>query len=276
MEIKQKNNDEHIFIRFIKGFIIGASMLVPGASGGTMAIILGIYDDLIHAVNSLRSNFKGNGLFLLQYGIAGVIGILLLSGPMLNAVTAWQKPMMFLFLGAILGSFPPLYKKATADKVKHVNKVAVVVGAAIAYLITLFPEGMLDFEPGFHLMSCFMLLLAGVVIAVALILPGISASYVLLMLGMYDLTLKAIRYLDMAYLVPLVVGTLAGTFLTAGIIEREMKRHPQFTYMLIIGFMIGSLLEVFPGVPQGVELVQSAGMFMVGLFVILWISKDRS
>lgn len=275
MEIKQKNNADNIFIRLTKGFIVGSSMLIPGVSGGTMAIILGIYDDLIHAVNSLRSNFKKHGIFLLQYGIAGILGIILLSGPMLNAVTAWQKPMMFLFLGAILGSFPPLYKKATADKVKQVNKGAAAVGAAIAYLITLFPEGLLNFEPGFHLFSFFMLLIAGIVIAIALILPGISASYVLLMLGMYDLTLKAIRHFDIAYLIPLIIGTITGTFLTAELIEREMKRHPQFTYMLIIGFMIGSLVEVFPGMPIGVEILPCIVTFSLGLGMILWIGRKR-
>ena len=99
-----------------------------------------------------------------------------------------------------------------------------------------------------------MLILAGVVIAIALILPGISASYILLMLGMYDLTLIAIKEMNVFYLIPLIIGVLGGTFLTAGILEREMKRHPQFTYMLIIGFMLGSLVQVYPGIPVGTEI----------------------
>lgn len=275
MGIKQSNKRDNVLIKIVKGFIVGSSMLIPGVSGGTMAIILGIYDDLIHAISTLKSNFKLNGLILLQYGIAGIFGIILLAGPMLNAVTSWHKPMMFLFLGAILGSFPPLYKKATANKVKQVNKGAAIVGAAIAYLITLFPKGLLDFEPGFHLFSFFMLLIAGIVIAIALILPGISASYVLLMLGMYDLTLKAIRNFDIAYLVPLIIGTVVGTFLTAELIEREMKKHPQFTYMLIIGFMIGSLIEVYPGMPIGKEILQCIVTFSLGLGIILWIGRKR-
>ena len=273
--IKESKKNDFLIIKLIKGFIVGSSMLIPGVSGGTMAIILGIYDDLIHAISTLKDNFKHNGLLLLQYGMAGILGIVLLSGPMLKAVTACQKPMMFLFLGAILGSFPPLYKKATADRVKGVNIGAVAAGGAIAYMITLFPKGLLSFEPGFHFTSFFMLIIAGVVIAIALILPGISASYVLLMLGMYDLTLKAIRDWDMAYLIPLIIGTAAGTFLTAGIIEREMKRHPQFTYMLIIGFMVGSLLEVFPGIPAVGEILPCIATFMIGLGTILWIGKKE-
>ncbi|MEG2199953.1 MAG: DUF368 domain-containing protein, partial [Anaerovorax sp.] len=135
---------ERLLTKLIKGFAIGASMLVPGASGGTMAIVLGIYDDLIHAVSCLRENWKANGTLLLQYGISGIAGVLILSGPMLKALNLWHKPMMFLFLGAIIASIPPLYKKATLDSVKFRNIGAVAVGAGIAYLITLFPKGLLD------------------------------------------------------------------------------------------------------------------------------------
>lgn len=136
----------HIPSNLIKGFIIGSSMLVPGVSGGTMAIILGIYDELIHAVSSFRENAKGNSSLLIQYGLAGMMGIVLLSGPMLDAVTRWNKPMMFLFLGAIIGSIPPLYQKATVFKMKPVNIGAMAGGFLMAYLITLFPEGFLIFD----------------------------------------------------------------------------------------------------------------------------------
>lgn len=261
--------------RIIKGFIIGASMLIPGASGGTMAIILGIYDDLIHAVSSLKQDIKTHGIMLLEYGIAGIAGILLFSGPMLNLVTAYPKPMRFLFLGAIIGSIPALYRKATVVRVKKRNMCAVVIGGMCGVLMGLFPEGVFAFEKGFSTISFFVLFVAGIVIAIALVLPGISASYILLMMGMYDLTLIAITDLDLLFLIPLTVGTVAGTFLTAGILEKEMHRHPQFTYMLIIGFMLGSLIEVFPGIPSGLEIIYSIGTFSVGLLVILWAQFRR-
>jgi putative membrane protein len=128
----------------------------------------------------------------------------------------------------------------------------------------------------FNLYHFLMLILAGVIIAVALILPGISASYILLMLDMYDLTLIALKEFNLFYLVPLTVGVLGGTFLTAGILEREMHRHPQFTYMLIIGFVLGSLVQVFPGIPSGAEILPCILTFAAGLAVILRISRGRS
>ncbi len=264
-----------IIERIIKGFIIGASMLVPGASGGTMAIILGIYDELIHAVSTLRRNFKENAILLSTYGIAGILGILLFSRPILTAITLWEKPMMFLFAGAILGSIPPLYRKVRVSRIKPVNIMAAIFGAAIGVSTMYLPEGIFQMSNSFSLYNVAMLIAAGIIIAIALILPGISASYILLMLGIYDLTLIAIREINLFYLIPLVIGVLGGTFMTAGILEQQMKKHPQFTYLLIIGFVLGSLAQVFPGLPKGWELLACGATFLAGLSIILWIGRNR-
>lgn len=262
-----------VFIRFIKGFIIGASMLVPGASGGTMAVILGIYDELIHAVSSLGRNLKFNVVILGQYVAAGILGIVLLSGPMLTALNLWNKPMMFLFIGAIIASIPPLYRRVRVSRIRPVNIAVCGIGALLGVLTMLLPKDLFQFSEGFHLTNFLALTMAGIIIAVALVLPGISASYILLMLGMYDITLLAIREWNLSYLLPVALGLMAGTYLCAGILEREMKRHPQFTFMLIIGFMIGSLIEVFPGIPDRNEIIPCIATFLLGFFVILWVGS---
>lgn len=265
----------NVLITLVKGFIIGASMLIPGVSGGTMAIILGIYDELIHAVSTLSKNFKENALLLVQFVAAALVGIILLSGPMLSAVTRYEKPMMFLFLGAILGSIPPLYRKVKVDRIKAVNIVVALLGAFIAVMTNYLPADMVRMGEGFNLANFIMLIVAGVIIAVALVLPGISASYILLMMGMYDMTLRAIKEMQYQFLIPLAIGVIAGTLLTAGVLERQMQRHPQFTYMLIIGFMLGSIVAVFPGVPKGLEILLCLVTFTVGFSVIRCIGKQK-
>lgn len=271
-----ENKKNNLAVRIIKGFIIGASMLVPGVSGGTMAIILGVYDELIHAVSTLRKNIRENSILLGTYIFAGILGILLFSRPMLSAVTLWPKPTLFLFLGAILGSIPPLYRKVRISRIRPVNIAVALIGAALGISTMYLPEGVFTMGTSFNLYNFLMLVFAGFIIAVALILPGISASYILLMLGMYDMTLVAIKEINLFYLAPLVIGVLGGTFLTAGILEQEMKRHPQFTFMLIIGFMLGSLVQVFPGVPAGTEILPCILTFLAGLAAILFIGKNRN
>lgn len=272
MEKRKKS----IAANFIKGFAVGASMLVPGVSGGTMAIILGIYDDLIHAVSSLRRDMKENLLLLSTFTLAGILGILTFSGPMLTALALWNKPMLLLFTGAILGSIPPLYRKVRISRIKPINLMFAFIGAVLGVCTRYLPEGVFQVGSGLHPYSIIMLVLAGFIIAVALILPGISASYILLMLGMYDLTLSAVKKLDLLYLIPLATGVVAGIFLTAGLLEREMKRHPQFTYMLIIGFMLGSLAQVFPGMPASAEILPCILTFIAGLSAVLWIGRKRT
>ena len=220
-----------------------------------MAIILNVYDKLIHGVSAFAKDKKRYGTLLLQFCLGGIIGMVTLSGILLDLVMAQETIMMYLFCGAIAGSIFPLYRKASLTKIKPSNFAAAAVGFFICVVITWLPKDLFAFSGDTILLHILLLLAAGLIVAVALVLPGISASYVLLMLGMYDLTLQAIRYLRWEYLLPLGIGALGGIFLTAGILEREMKKHPQFTYMLIIGFVFGSLLDVFPGLPKAGEWI---------------------
>lgn len=261
--------------RLIKGIVIGAVMLVPGVSGGTMAIILGIYDDLIHSLSTLSHKPKKKIIFLGTFALAVILGILLFSRPMLAAVTMWRNPMLFLFIGAIVGSIPPLYRNVKVSRIKPINVLVACLGTLIGIMTKYLPAGTFQLSTQFNIYYFIMLLLAGFIIAVALVLPGISASYILLMLGMYDITLMAINKFNLNYLTPLTVGVLGGTFLTAGILEKAMKRHPQFTYMLIIGFMLGSLVQIFPGVQTGIGALYCVLTFFIGFAVILWLGRRR-
>jgi putative membrane protein len=149
------------------------------------------------------------------------------------------------------------------------------VGAAVAIATEYLPSGLFDPTPGggFDPVACALLVVAGFVIAVALILPGISGSYVLLMFGMYDLTLTAVRDVNLPYLLPLAAGALVGALSTAGVLDRLMQKHPQFIYMLIIGFMIGSVAQVFPGLPEGWSIPICAVALLAGFGAVFWIGN---
>ena len=97
---------------FVYGVVIGAAMLIPGVSGGTTAIILGIYDQLVAAVASFFKDIKKNFLFLIVIALGGVAGILLFSKLLLRLISLWEVPMLFLFIGATSGSFPLLVRKS--------------------------------------------------------------------------------------------------------------------------------------------------------------------
>ncbi|MDR2296281.1 MAG: DUF368 domain-containing protein, partial [Clostridiales Family XIII bacterium] len=188
--MKTKTKARLWLARLVKGFAIGASMLIPGVSGGTMAILLGVYDEMISALSNIRARFRHNSLLLLQFLAGAGVGILLLSGPVLTALALWTKPVMFFFTGAILAGIPPIHRKLRSARMRPHNILVAAVGAAVAISTEYLPSGLFDpaLGGGFDPAACALLFAAGFVIAIALILPGISGSYVLLMFGMYDLT----------------------------------------------------------------------------------------
>ncbi len=299
---------------FIKGIVVGIATLVPGVSGGTMAIVVGIYDRLIHSVSSFFKDWKKNTLFLFQVGAGVLLGILLFNRLMLIALDAMPYVMSYLFMGIIIGGLPVLYKKAmsigaeksggmhksggvdtsaVANKVgtnkfatyksdtyksdtykfKITDIIFLVIGFGTVLLMTSEPDAVITLASGDSLLSYLFLILAGVILAIALVLPGISFSFMLLVLGMYDITLKAIQDFNIPYLIPLGLGVAAGTFATARIIENLLAKHTRKTYMLIIGFVLGSLLEVFPGIPQGWQLPVSAFALILGFITMFLLGR---
>ena len=276
---------------FFKGIVVGVATLVPGVSGGTMAIVLGIYDRLIHSVGSFFEDWKKNFFFLFQVGAGGLLGILLFDRLMLRALEVVPYVMQFLFIGIIIGGLPVLYKKAmsseltgsveksttaTAASIDRPNIgdiIFLIIGIAIVLVMTSKPDAVINLATGSTLLSYIFLLIAGIILAVALVLPGISFSFMLLALGMYDITLKAIKDLNIPYLIPLGLGVAIGTFGTARILEKLLQKHPRKTYMIIIGFVLGSLVEVFPGIPQGWQLPASVAVFVVGFVAMFWLGR---
>lgn len=108
--------ENETYSKFFKGIVVGIATLVPGVSGGTMAIVLGIYDDLIHAVASFFKDIKKHTIFLFEVGLGALLALLLFSRLLENVIEKYPEIMGFLFIGIICGGLPVLYKKATEQK----------------------------------------------------------------------------------------------------------------------------------------------------------------
>lgn len=259
---------------FLKGIVTGVATLVPGVSGGTMAIILGIYDNLIHAVSTFFDNWKKNFIYLLVVGLGGVTGILLFSRLLESAVKNYPYVMQFLFMGIIIGGLPVLYRKsATSGKGDIKDVIFLILGFVIVLLMSAEPAAVVNMATARGILSVIFLFFAGIIIAIALVLPGISGSFMLLILGLYEITLNAVNTFNIPFLIPLGLGVAAGTFGTAKVIERFLQKYPDKTYKLIIGFVLGSLVQVFPGIPVSSQLIASALALIIGFLAIFWLGR---
>lgn len=237
------------FSTVLKGVCVGGSMTVPGVSGGSMAMILGIYDRLISSVSSLSKDFRGNLSFLLRFLLGSALGMALFAHPLLLLIQRYPRPMLFFFIGAVAGGVPMILQKAQVRSPGAQTVLCPLAGAACVLALSLLPEGLFQAQAG--LAGLLLEVAAGAVAAVALVLPGISVSYMLLMMGLYDRVLQNIAAFNVPALLPLAAGLVLGILATTRTLERAMNQAPRPTYLLILGFVLGSVAEVFPGLPVG-------------------------
>jgi len=274
-------------IVMLKGFIIGSSMSVPGVSGGTMAIILGIYDKLISSISRFTKDLKGNIIFLMKFCIGAGIGIFTLSKLIEWLLEVAPFSVSFFFLGAVIGGIPALYEK-TGIKGYKLNisfLLYFLLGLIIVISIGFIPTGAISVTLGSGIAHYMMLLVTGIIIALALVLPGISTAHMLLVLGMYETMITAISNFDIFYVGILGVVTIVGIFMITKPIEWTMNKFPYETYCIVIGFVIGSTFEIFrakiiPAIPANADIswwISSALIaiitFVFGIRAIMHISK---
>ena len=258
-------------LTFCKGMVVGGTMLVPGVSGGSMAIILGVYDRLVSSVSSFFKHKRESFLLLVTFALGGGVGALLFANPLSKLIELWRMPMLYFFIGAVAGCVPMIFREAKVARFHWKQPVYVLIGVLIVSALSLLPSGLVaDSEMQAGTVSFLLLMAAGFIAAVALVLPGISVSYLLLMLGLYDETMKAIGDLYFPFLIPLGLGLALGVILTTKILETAMNRYPQGTYLIILGFMLGSVPELFPGLPSGLDWLFCPLMLAAG-FVVIWL-----
>lgn len=257
----------------LKGAIIGGTMLVPGVSGGSMAMILGIYDKLISSISSFHRHKRESFLFLMFFSLSSGMGMLLFANPLFLLIEKHPMPLHYFFMGTVFGGIPLIFKQAEVKRISGKVLLYILVGTLIVILLTFIPAGNFQAKTSSVFLSNMLIIAAGFIAAVALVLPGISVSYMLLILGLYDETMRAISVLDLSFLIPLFVGLLIGIILTTKMLEHAMTKHPQPTYLIILGFIIGSIEELFPGMPTTSTWLLCLIMLLAGFTVIRLITR---
>lgn len=255
----------------LKGLCVGATMLVPGVSGGTMAMLLGCYDRLINAVSTFTRNTKEKLTFLAIFGMGGILGMMVFANPISYLLKLFPMPMMYFFIGTVAGGVPLMWQKADVRRLSAGTLLYPAAGVVLVGGLAMLPANLFT---GDGQGSSFLILgIIGIVAAIALVLPGISVSYMFLLFGMYEEIIGAIAALDFVYLLPLGIGIICGTILISKILEKAMEKYPGPVYLTIMGFVLGSIAGVFPGIPQGNELLFSAATLAAGFLVMKKISS---
>ena len=245
----------------IKGMIIGVANVIPGVSGGTMMVSMGVYEKTIGAVNNLFKDFKKSVLTLLPLGIGLVLGIAVFSFVIPYCLEEYPFPTSFCFIGLIMGGVPSIIKPAKESLKKenksigipHIITFLALFGLAVGMAVmneTETNSANFELSIGFAII----LFIVGVVAAATMVIPGVSGSLVLMILGFYagvmgsisgfisavlSWNMEAILY-NMGILVPFGLGVVAGIFAVAKLMEWLFAKYPSITYGGILGLIIAS------------------------------------
>ncbi|MFI3207826.1 MAG: DUF368 domain-containing protein [Eubacteriales bacterium] len=240
----------------IYGAIIGIANIIPGVSGGTMAVILDVYDKLIESISNLRKNFIDSMKFLIPIGIGGGAGILAFSKIIEYSLTNYSVATNLVFVGLIVGSIPMILNKTKEEKIELGGIVSflVCIGLMI-YMGVVSPEESNTVITTLTFTSFLKIFFVSIISAGAMIIPGISGSFVMLLLGVYTTVLTAISDLNIMILIPVGLGCGVGVLLCAKIIDILFKKFPHQTYSGILGLMIGSLFVIFPAFYINLEFI---------------------
>ncbi|ELL5570025.1 DUF368 domain-containing protein [Staphylococcus aureus] len=272
------------WINILKGFAMGTSDLVPGVSGGTIALLLGIYNQFIASISGIFSRrFWPSFTFLIPI----IIGMLLAMGSLSNLfnylLSQHHIPTMFFFGGLIIGIVPYLLKISnykTSFTTKHY--MMVIAGIAILIVITLMNNSDKHAGETLTLSTGLMIkyFIAGMCASSAMLLPGISGSFMLLVFGVYGTVMLAIsevvklNFAGLPILLAVGFGVLAGFIISSKIIQYFLTHHKLMTFALIIGFVVGSLFAVFPGLPTNIVMwFVSLVVFIIGFIVSLTLGR---
>lgn len=243
----------------LQGMVVGLANIIPGVSGGTMMVAMGIYDKLIASLTHLRSQFKKSLQFLLPVLFGAALAILILARLFEYLLGAFPIETNFAFCGLIVGSLPFIYK--------HVQDKLISPSMAVCFAVFfVLVAGMAFFnEDGgsvkvlsLSLGGILILFLIGVIAAATMVIPGVSGSMVLMLLGYYEPVLAlvndfidALRAFEMSaliyntlLLIPFGLGVLIGIFAIAKVIEILLKKWPYQSYWAIIGLIVASPIAI--------------------------------
>ena len=251
---------KNLINQLLRGIVIGVANIIPGVSGGTMMVSMGIYDTLIHCITHLFKEFKQSVKTLLPYAVGMLVGIVALASVIDWGLENYPLPTNTLFIGLILGGLGPLVKKVERGKINIAAGIAfVVLFALIIWLGVQRKDSIQNAESiDMNVLQMLIMVFIGMIASATMIIPGVSGSLVLMLLGYYKPVVNALSTLKdglfsmnfsllgqpVLMLLPFMLGIVIGIFGVAKLIEWLTTRYPTATYCGVLGLVVASPISL--------------------------------
>lgn len=260
----------------LSGIAVGAGVVLPGVSGSVIAIMLGIYDKIIYLLNDKSKNIYCKFKILSPLLIGLIIGVVSFGNILLLLFEKYEIQMKYIFIGLILGGIPVLNKEIKNKENGRINYKFLIVSLLISLSLFVLPKFNMTFSTyGFYNIPFVNLLVAGFFYISGKIIPGVSSSFFMILFGLYDYILMILanplsfsleQYVKF---IPFVLGIIVGFLILIKLINYLLSKHFVNAYSSIIGFVIGSVFAIFPGIKLEFNYIISI-IFMIIAFLFTY------
>ena len=274
-----------------KGVIIGIANIIPGVSGGTMMVSMGVYDTIIGCITDFVKHFGKSVKTLLPYIIGALIGIVALASVLTFCFDNYPLPTATAFIGLILGGLSPLLKRIDMKKANAGALLLFLLFLALIIFLAVIDPTESGTTVAFSWAQAVVLVGVGIIASATMIIPGVSGSMILMLLGYYRTVIDAVSQLKDAalggdwaavlpplqVLLPFAVGIVIGIYAVAKLIQWLLKRYTVYTYSAILGLVVASPVAVLlrcdmSGVTPWIVLI-SLGTFAAGFALAAWMAS---
>lgn len=272
---------------FFKGVFMGIADAIPGVSGGTIALLLGIYEELISTISGLNfslitklknNGFKSfweslNGNFLITLVLGIGISLILFVKISANLLTSHPMYVWSFFLGLILATVYVIYK--LIESWNLVNIISTLLMIAFSIILTSDSLNISDDTNLFYILIC------GIIASSAMILPGISGSLILVILGVYKILVEALDNLDVKIISSFLVGAVIGVISFSKILKWLFKNYKSLAYSIMLGLVIGSIEKIWPwnksfsAELSNLDLFLSISLVILGFIIVFLLEKTK-
>lgn len=251
---------------FFKGILIGAGAILPGISSGVFCVIFGIYEKLIDSILYFFKDIKTNLKFLFPLVIGSIFGILIFSNFLNFLLYKFPLQTNSIFIGLILGTIPSLIKDVNLkEPFKPINFIYMLI-AFIITIITVIIQNTLNSNTPDSI-NLFYLILCGICMSAGIVIPGVSSTAILMLLGVYSIYISSVSSLYFPILIPMGIGIIIGSFAFMKFIKILLNNYYSKTFYTIIGFTIGSTLILMPSINFDISTVVSILCIVLGFTI---------
>lgn len=248
------------------GILIGAGAILPGISSGVLCVIFGIYEKLVNSILDFFQDIKGNLKFLFPIIVGIGIGIITFGNILRILFSTYPIQTHFAFMGLILGTIPALVKTANSKTGFRLHYVLYTITTFLMSVLLVYIEK-ININTNFIGNTSFLfLIISGFIMSVGVVVPGVSSSVLLMILSTYDIYLIGVSTMNFNILMPMGIGIVCGGLFFLKLTQYFIKNYFTQTYYIVIGFVLGSLLILYPGFE-----FNFTGLISITIFILCYL-----